>query len=124
METADTNGVHPLREVLGSCFALFRKFTDFGTIFKYFFERLRSKLSFNAIFLIFHRFSMDSGWMFGRFSDNLSMIFRIFFENADLQNSCAHAVFRKGRACKNPLKIKKKRAKSMQILDVKKGFQN
>ena len=40
------------------------------------------------------------------------MIFRIFFENADLQNSCAHAVFRKGRALKNQPKIETKRIKN------------
>ena len=40
------------------------------------------------------------------------MIFRIFFENADLQNSCAHAVFHKGRSFENNLKICKKSMKN------------
>ena len=35
------------------------------------------------------------------------MIFRIFFESGDLQNLCAHAVFRKGRALENQLKTRK-----------------
>ena len=52
-------------------------------------------------FLILDRFWEDFGSISGGFWEYFSKIFGIFSENADLQNSCAHAVFRKGRALKN-----------------------
>ena len=87
--------------MLGHFFGIFRSFFEFGGDLFNFFDHLRSKLRFETIFLIFHRFFMDFGKISGEFSDDFSRIFQIFLENADLQNSCAHAVFRKGRAFKN-----------------------
>ena len=55
---------------------------------------------FEQFFWISDRIWEDFGRIKGGFWD-FSKIFGIFFENADLQNSCAHAVFRKGRALKN-----------------------
>ena len=57
---------------------------------------------------MFHRFWTKFRRISGGFWEVVSMIFRIFFENADLQNSCAHAVFRKGRAFENQWKNTKK----------------
>ena len=46
------------------------------------------------------------------FYKDFSMILRIFLKSADLQNSCAHAVFRKGRVLKDQQKFEKKRFKN------------
>ena len=60
-------------------------------------------------------------WVLGWSGQNFSRIFRIFFENGDLQNLYAHAVFRNGRALKNHQQIPPEIGeKSMQILNVKK----
>ena len=77
--------------VLGHFFGICRSIFAFGSDFL---EHLRSKLHSEAIFSIVHQFFMDFARIFGEFSDDFSMILQIFFENADLHNSRAHAVFR------------------------------
>ena len=58
-----------------------------------------------------HRLFEDFGSIWGGFGDDFSKVLRIFFENADLQNSCAQAVFREGRALRIQQKINKKTQK-------------
>ena len=76
-------------------------FSQFLAFFSHFFGSLSHHGNFYRFFSGFHRFSEDFGRISEGFREDFSMIFRIFFENADLQNSCAHAVFRKGRAFEN-----------------------
>ena len=54
-----------------------------------------------AFFIDFFGFCIDLGSILTRFWKDFERICRIFLKSADLQNSCAHAVFRKGRALEN-----------------------
>ena len=75
-----------------------------------------------AFFIDFFGFCIDLGSILTRFWKDFSKIFRIFLKSADLQNSCAHAVFRKGRVLKNIIKtVKKIGTKSMLFFNVKKN---
>ena len=65
-----------------------------------------------VIFIDFFQVFIDFGRISEGFREDFSMIFRIFFESADLQNLCAHAVFRKGRALQNHQKFKEKSMKN------------
>ena len=83
------------------CWTIFRTFLQFFTFFSHFGRILSHHCIFYRFFLIFHRFWEDFGWIWGTCWQDFSKIFRIFLKIADLQNSCAHAVFRKGPALKN-----------------------
>ena len=83
---------------MGALGAMLGHFSQFLAFFSYFFGSLSHHGNFYRFFSGFHRFSEDFGRISEGFREDFSMIFRIFFESGDLQNSCAHAVFRKGRA--------------------------
>ena len=65
-----------------------------------------------GFFSISDRFWEDFGSIWEGIWEDFAKIFGIFFGNADLQNSCAHAVFRKGRAVKNLQKIENNHIKN------------
>ena len=75
-------------------------FNDFLIFFRIFWARWMHLKPSSRFFIEIFRFFMDFERILGRFGEDFSMIYRISFKNADLQHSCAHAVFRKGRAVK------------------------
>ena len=76
-------------------------FAIFHIFFSHFFGFLSHHGNFYRFSSGFHRFPSDFGRIWGGFFNDFLKNFQIFFKGADLQNSCAHAVFRRGRALKN-----------------------
>ena len=70
----------PLGRVLGPCWANFRTFSRFVRIFFAFLAYLCSKSRFEVIFL-------DFSWIWGRFLEDCSTIFRIILEKGDFVKS-------------------------------------
>ena len=101
----------PFSSIFSQIFVCVRRdFRSFSRFFVFFGPILSHDGIFYRFFWISHRFGVDFGSILEGFWEDFSMIFRIFLKNADLQNSCAHAVFRKGQALKNSIKTVKKKS--------------